>query len=391
MNDLCVEIGYNSINHVGEELCGDHVEAVGQGEDSSVLVLAVGLGSGVKANILSILTSRIISTMIAEGLPLEECVKAIAATLPICSVRKVAYSTFTIIRLINNEVAEIICYDNPPVILIRNGVPTDLPGRDMIVGGDKKVHKSELRLQEGDILVAVSDGCPHAGIGVAYNFGWQLKDIADFIATASVAGYNAKTLSTMLVEECDRLYGGKPGDDATACVVRVRRRAPVNILFGPPRNRDDDARMMTLFFSKGGKRIICGGTTASIASQYLGSPITTELHYQSSGLPPIAHMEGVDLVTEGIITISRVIEYAKDVLDQNERHEEWGYGHDGACLISRMLFEEATDVNFFVGRAVNPAHQDPNLPISFNIKMKLVEELSELLCKMGKRVKVMYF
>ena len=188
-----------------------------------------------------------------------------------------------------------------------------------------------------------------------------------------------------------RLYGGKPGDDATACVVRVRRRAPVNILFGPPRNRDDDARMMTLFFSKGGKRIICGGTTASIASQYLGSPITTELHYQSSGLPPIAHMEGVDLVTEGIITISRVIEYAKDVLDQNERHEEWGYGHDGACLISRMLFEEATDVNFFVGRAVNPAHQDPNLPISFNIKMKLVEELSELLHKMGKRVKVMYF
>ena len=167
MNDLCVEIGYNSINHVGEELCGDHVEAVGQGEDSSVLVLADGLGSGVKANILSILTSRIISTMIAEGLPLEECVKAIAATLPICSVRKVAYSTFTIIRLINNEVAEIICYDNPPVILIRNGVPTDLPGRDMIVGGDKKVHKSELRLQEGDILVAVSDGCPHAGIGVA--------------------------------------------------------------------------------------------------------------------------------------------------------------------------------------------------------------------------------
>ena len=251
MNDLCVEIGYNSINHVGEELCGDHVEAVGQGEDSSVLVLADGLGSGVKANILSILTSRIISTMIAEGLPLEECVKAIAATLPICSVRKVAYSTFTIIRLINNEVAEIICYDNPPVILIRNGVPTDLPGRDMIVGEDKKVHKSELHLQEGDILVAVSDGCPHAGIGVAYNFGWQLKDIADFIATASVAGYNAKTLSTMLVEECDRLYGGKPGDDATACVVRVRRRAPVNILFGPPRNRDDDARMMTLFFSKG--------------------------------------------------------------------------------------------------------------------------------------------
>ena len=328
--------------------------------------------------------------MIAEGLPLEECVKAIAATLPICSSRGVAYSTFTILRLINNELAEIICYDNPPVILIRDGAPTELPGRDMIVGG-KQVHRSELRLQEGDILVAVSDGCPHAGIGVAYNFGWQLRDIADFVATASVAGYNAKTLSTMLIAECDRLYGGKPGDDATACVVRVRRREPVNIAFGPPRSREDDARMMTLFFSKGGKHVICGGTIAAIASQYLGTPITTELKYSGGDVPPIGHMDGVDLVTEGIITVSRVIDYAKDMLEQNERHEEWDCGHDGASLISRMLFEEATDINFFVGRAVNPAHQDPNLPISFHIKMKLVEELSELLREMGKRVKVMYF
>ena len=246
-------------------------------------------------------------------------------------------------------------------------------------------------LQEGDILVAVSDGCPHAGIGVAYNFGWQLRDIADFVATASVAGYNAKTLSTMLIAECDRLYGGKPGDDATACVVRVRRREPVNIAFGPPRSREDDARMMTLFFSKGGKHVICGGTTAAIASQYLGTPITTELKYSGGDVPPIGHMDGVDLVTEGIITVSRVIDYAKDMLEQNERHEEWDCGHDGASLISRMLFEEATDINFFVGRAVNPAHQDPNLPISFHIKMKLVEELSELLREMGKRVKVMYF
>ena len=121
MNDLCVEIGYNSINHVGEELCGDHVEAVGQGEDSSVLVLADGLGSGVKANILSILTSRIISTMIAEGLPLEECVKAIAATLPICSVRKVAYSTFTIIRILDNKTEHIIQFANPATIVLRKG------------------------------------------------------------------------------------------------------------------------------------------------------------------------------------------------------------------------------------------------------------------------------
>ena len=108
MNDLCADIGYKSINHVGEELCGDHVDVVEENENSTVIVLADGLGSGVKASILSTLTSKIISTMMAAGLPIEECVSTIAATLPVCSLRGVAYSTFTIIHLLNNEIAEII-------------------------------------------------------------------------------------------------------------------------------------------------------------------------------------------------------------------------------------------------------------------------------------------
>lgn len=108
-------------------------------------------------------------------------------------------------------------------------------------------------------------------------------------------------------------------------------------------------------------------------------------------IPPIAKIEGVDLVTEGVITISRVLEYAKNFLEDNSSYSQWGYKRDGASLIARMLFEEATDINFFVGRAINPAHQNPNLPINFNIKMRLVEELSECLKQMGKRIKVSYF
>lgn len=127
MNNLCAEIGYKSINHDGEQLCGDHVDIVEQGEDSTVIVLADGLGSGVKASILSTLTSKIISTMMAAGLPLEECVSTIAATLPICSVRGVAYSTFTIIHLIHNTQAELIQYDNPHVILLRDNQNFDYP------------------------------------------------------------------------------------------------------------------------------------------------------------------------------------------------------------------------------------------------------------------------
>ena len=390
MNDLCAEIGYKSINHFGEQLCGDHVDVVEQGENSTVIVLADGLGSGVKASILSTLKSKIISTMMAQGLSLEDCVETIAATLPVCSARGVAYSTFTIIHLIDNGSAELIQYDNPQIILLRNFQNYEYPRTEMNIGG-KKIFRSQIRLCENDILIAMSDGCPHAGIGTAYNFGWKREDIIDFMTVISNGGYTAKTLATMLIDECNKLYGNHPGDDATACVVKLRKRNPMNILFGPPRNRDDCDRMMSLFFSKEGKHIICGGTTSSIAAKYLGKPIRTSLRFERSDVPPTAQIEGVDLVTEGVITVNKVLEYAKDYLNRNERFEEWGFKRDGASMICRLLFEEATDINFYVGRAINPAHQNPDLPINFSIKMNLVEELSACLKKMGKRIKVSYF
>lgn len=390
MNDLCADIGYKSINHYGEQLCGDHIDIVETNENSTVIVLSDGLGSGVKASILSTLTSKIISTMLAEGLSIEECVKTIAATLPVCSLRGVAYSTFTIIHLINNQTAEIIQYDNPKLILIRDDKNYDYPATEMNIGG-KKILKSIIPLKENDLFIAMSDGCPHAGIGTAYNFGWKREDIIDYLEGLAPVGYTAKTLSTMLVDECNKLYGEKPGDDATACIVRIRKRVPMNMLFGPPFNRDDCNRMMSLFFSKEGKHIICGGTTSSIASKYLGKPIKASLNFNGSDMPPTAEIEGVDLVTEGVITVNRVLEYAKDYLGENKMYEKWNFSHDGASLISRLLFEEATDINFYVGRAVNPAHQNPDLPINFNIKMNLVEELSKCLKNMGKRIKVSYF
>ncbi len=390
MNDLCADIGYKSINHHGEELCGDHVDIVEPNDDSTVIVLSDGLGSGVKASILSTLTSKIISTMLAEGLSLEECVETIAATLPVCSVRGVAYSTFTIIHLKNNQTAELIQYDNPHAIIIRDEKNWDYPKTEMNIGG-KKIFKSVINLQENDVFVAMSDGCPHAGIGISYNFGWKREDIIDFVETLVPAGYTAKTLSTMIVDECDKLYGQKPGDDATACVVRIRKRVPMNMLFGPPSNRDDADRMMSLFFSKEGKHIICGGTTSSIAAKFLRKPLKPTLNFEQSDVPPIAELEGVDLVTEGVITVNKVVEYAEDYLGENKHYEHWSFKKDGASLICRLLFEEATDINFYVGRAINPAHQNPDLPINFNIKMNLVEELSKSLKKMGKRIKVSYF
>ena len=390
MNDLCTDIGYYSLNKYGEELCGDHVEMVEHGENSMVIVLADGLGSGVKASILSTLTSKIISTMMAADLSIEDCVSTIALTLPVCSVRQVAYSTFTIIHIIDGTHAEIIQYDNPKVILLRNGENVDYPTEMLDIAG-KKILKSKLRIEEGDIFIALSDGVPHAGIGVTLNLGWQREDIIEYMKTFCHVGFTAKTLTTMLLDECYRLYAGKPGDDTTVCTVKIRKREPMNVIIGPPSNPNDCGKMMSLFFSKEGKHVVCGGTTSNIAAEYLHKPLKTKLEYFDKDIPPTAEIEGIDLATEGIITINKVLIYAQDYLKDNESYKEWSYKKDGASLIARMLFEEATDINFFVGMAVNPAHQNPNLPINFSIKMRLVDQLSDCLKKMGKKIKVSYF
>lgn len=390
MNDLCADIGWRSLNKFGEQLCGDHVDIVEQGDQSTVVVLADGLGSGVKASILSTLTAKIISTMMAEGLPIEECVNTIAETLPVCSQRGIAYSTFTILRVLNNQEAEIIQYDNPEAVLFRDGVYCPIPCVQMQIQG-KMILRSRVELKENDVFLLMSDGAVHAGIGHSLNFGWDRKDIISFMEPFAAAGFTAKALTSLLLEECSNLYGGKPGDDTTVCTLRIRRRTPVNLLIGPPANPDDCSRMMALFFSKEGKHIVSGGTTSALAAEYLHEELVPTLHYPDPDIPPVATIRGVDLVSEGVLTVSRVLAYAKDYLNENTLYDHWSSSADGASTIAVLLFEEATDINFFVGKAINPAHQNPDLPIGFNIKMRLVEELADCLKQMGKRIKVSYF
>lgn len=391
MNNLWTDFGYISLNHVGEQLCGDRVEIIGDNENSMTMVLADGLGSGVKANILSTLTSKIICTMMANDMPIEECVDTIVKTLPVCSVRKVAYSTFTIIRITNNSVAEIIQFDNPNVILLRGGKSVEYPIISRVIEG-KTILESKIPLQLHDVFIAMSDGAIYAGVGKSMNFGWQRENIIEFAERVYDDTLSAKLIASLIVDECNKLYEGEPGDDTTVAAVRIRERAPVNLLFGPPADPKDCTKMMTLFFSKEGKKIVCGGTTSKIAADYLHEPITTSLDYGSDpDIPPVGHVKGIDLVTEGVITMSRVVQYAKEFLNNSDLQNMWSLQTDGASLIAQMLFEYATDINFFVGKAINPAHQNPDLPITFGIKIQIVHELTDCLEKMGKQVKVSYF
>lgn len=390
MNSLFADIGYQSMNKYGEQLCGDHIDVLEQEDNSTVIVLADGLGSGVKASILSTLTSKIISTMMAAGLSMEECVNTIADTLPICSVRGVAYSTFTLIHLLDNKKAEIYQYDNPLIILLRNGKHYCPPKHTHQIG-DKLIYHSHIDLEENDLFIAMSDGVTHAGIGLDRKFGWEREDIIQYLVSIYDPDFSAKTWATILLEEVNNLYRFKPGDDTTVCAIRLRKREVLNVMFGPPAVHEETENMISQFLASEGKHVVCGGTTSSLVADYLGKELKPNLNYEDEDIPPTATLEGMELVTEGVITVNRVLEYAKNYLTDNESYVRWGYKKDGASQLCRMMLEDATDINFFIGRAMNPAHQNPNLPINFSIKMQLIIELTKILKKIGKRVKVTYY
>lgn len=390
MNDLCTDVGTLSINKFGEQLCGDHVEVVEQDENSLVMVLADGLGSGVKACILSTLTSKIISTMMANNMSIEDCVTTVASTLPVCEKRGIAYSTFTIIQVIDNKTAEVIQYDNPQMIFLHHGLNCEYDKISMNIG-DKNIFKSKIDLEPGDVLLTMSDGAVYAGVGKSLNFGWQRQNIIEFLEANYDSSFSSKIFSTILLDQCSQLYGGTPGDDTTVAALKIRKRQPVNLIIGPPADPNDVNKMMALFFAKDGKHIICGGTTSYLAAQYLDKEIKTNIDYIDPAIPPTSKIEGIDLVTEGVITINRVLYYAKDYLLDNSCYAHWSIHEDAASKIARLLFEDATDINFYVGKAINAAHQNPNLPINFSIKMRLIDELSECLKKIGKRINVSYF
>lgn len=387
-NRLYTEIGYLSINHVGEELCGDHVEIVCPNPDTKIIVLADGLGSGVKANILSTLTAEMLSTMMANQLPIDECVRYIAKTLPVCKVRGVAYSTFTVVKIYQNKYVDIYNYDNPTPFMIHNGKIKEL-NFDTIKIDNKTIYHSSIEASLFDTFFLMSDGVKYAGVGETLNFGWDLPEIHEFAEALYHTSYSSKSLATILIDHCNELYNHRPGDDTTCAVVRIREHSQANLMIGPPSNKEDDERMMSLFFAKAGKHIVCGGTTSNIVANYLHQDLDLALDYIDKDIPPTSHIEGVDLVTEGVITLNRVLEYTKNYITTNSDYFSWSYKQDGASLISKILLEEATDINFFVGCAVNQAHQSENINIKF--KMQLIDELTKLLKQIGKTVVVTYY
>ena len=386
-----IEYGYLSINHKGEELCGDHV-MVAKGEDGSLtLVLADGIGSGVVASILSTLTSTMLSRMVQGGIPLEECVVSLMETLPVAKDRgNVAYSTFTICKIDRDFQATIYNFDNPEPVFLRGGQLFDLRYKKLEIAG-KTIYKAVTYLDVDDQISMFSDGAVYAGAEATLNFGWTRDQIAAFLQAQYNPYVSAKSTSTILVDRCDRLYDRQPGDDTTCLTVRRRERAQANLLIGPPTNKEDDESMLRSFFGLKGIHIVSGGSTCAMAARFLGSEVRGNNVSDDPDVPPTVEIKGIDVATEGIVTLNKVFELAKDYQGQNREYFNWCYKGDGASQIARALFEQATDIVFYVGCAVNPAHQNDAFGYGFKMKMQIVDCLAAELRKMGKKVTVQYF
>lgn len=383
---LFVEYGFTSLNHYGEELCGDNVEVTVDG-DWTTLVLADGLGSGVKANILSTLTSKILCTMVSGGADIEDCVDTIIKTLPVCKQRHIAYSTFSIIHVNSEGKGHLFEFDNPEAIWYHRGRTCDFPRTQMQVF-DRRVFVTELNLEEGDMVFVMSDGTIHAGVGQVLNFGWQRKEIKEHLDRFVDAHMSARAAACLLASACNDLYLDQPGDDTTVAAIRIRPRMEVHVMVGPPVDKDKDEEYVRAFLTGANKRIVCGGTTSQVVARCTGRPLTSSMDFPDREIPPIGYIEGIDLVTEGVITLRRLLELSEKYVSTKDLSPKTYEKEDGGSLLANIIFEEATHLTFFVGQSVNPAHQ--GLDIDITMKLKLVERLAENLRKMGKIIEVQY-
>ena len=381
---ITVDVAYKSLNKFTEVLCGDKVELL-KTDDSNIMILADGMGSGVKANILATLTSKILGTMFLNGATLEECVETIVETLPICKVRQVAYSTFSILQVFHSGAAYLVEFDNPSCIFIRNGKLVPIPQNIREVQG-KKINEYRFQVQRGDALILMSDGTVHAGVGQLLNFGWLWEDIAKYAVKQYALTISAMRLAAAICQACDELYQYRPGDDTPV----------VHLMTGPAQDPSMDEEMVRSFMSgdDSTKRIVCGGTSATIVSRILKKRLDVSMDYVDPDIPPIAYMDGIELVTEGVLTLNRVVQLLRRYVKNETVSEDFFLELDkpnGASMVAKMLIEDCTELHLYVGKAINSAYQNPGLPFDLGIRQNLVEQLKTVVEEMGKQVTVTYY
>ena len=347
-------------------------------EGRIITVLSDGLGSGVKAGVLANLTATMALRYTSAFVDVRQSAKTIMDTLPVCEQRKISYSTFTIVDLDEDGKTRVIEHGNPPLVLLRGPTPVPIERASLTLDTwkDRVIHYSEFDTQPGDRIVFFSDGVSQSGLGRAgLPLGWGQDRVTDFLQRQISAEHeiSSRELSRQLVAEALANDGRAAKDDITCGAIYYRRPRPLLVITGPPFSKDRDGELAELVQTFAGKIAICGGTTAGIVSRLLGRPATMDLANLDPEIPPPAVMEGVNLVTEGTVTLARVSE----ILERGNPGDPHQRRNPATDLVSLML--QSDIVEFVVGTRINEAHQDPNIPVELDLRRNIIRKIALLL------------
>jgi hypothetical protein len=378
--EFYIEINSQQRNHDGERICGDvFLNRYIKEEDRVIAILSDGMGHGVKANILATLTATMAINFTREHKDVERIAEIIMNTLPVCSDRKISYSTFTIVDIESNGRVTILEYDNPSSILLKGNHVTEPAWKKVVL--EKGRHAGKVLKtctfypSKEDRLICCSDGVAQSGMGSeAFPFGWERENISNYAANlvTNEPSISAMVLAGKIVTMAHKNDDYKAKDDISCAAIYFREPRKLLICTGPPYEKIKDKDLVAKVNNFKGKVILCGGTTADIIARENDKKIVDELVFEDPELPPESFLDGIDLVTEGILTLQKVNEILKTYNNSVK------LGNGPADKIVKMLME-SDEIHFIIGTRINIAHQDPNLPVDLEIRRTVVKRISRLL------------
>lgn len=374
-----IEVECSRNNKSGNQVCGDCFVSHKYKEGGrTICVLSDGLGSGIKASVLSTMTASMAINFTAMNEDALLAAETIIKTLPIDSVRRIAYSTFCICDINVFGKVRLVEYETPSYYLFRGGSVVEVQKEKIPVVRDDLEDSylwiSEFDMEKEDRIVFFSDGVTQSGMGSrVMPFGWE-EGVEKFISDniKRDPGISAKELSHKIVAKARENDGLEPKDDTSCCVVYMRRPRNLLVCSGPPYDQKNDRQLASRILNFNGKKVICGGTTAQIISRETGRPLEVDLDTADKDTPPASRMEGIDLVTEGILTLSKVEGLLSDPDSARKS------GRSPANMLYNMLLD-SDKVTFLVGTRINNAHQDPSLPVELEIRRNVVKKIKHLL------------
>ncbi len=378
--DFYIEVNSLQKNYDGERICGDvFLYRYIKEEERVIAVLSDGMGHGVKANILATLTSTMALNFTSEHKEVDRIAEIIMNTLPVCSERKISYSTFSIIDIESSGRVNILEYDNPRTIILRGNKIFDPSWGKVVLKKGK--HKGKVLSNctfipaKEDRVIMCSDGVAQSGMGSdEFPFGWEIDNVASYAAKLvnGDASISASVLSGKIVTMAHKNDKYKARDDISCATIYFREPRKLLICTGPPYEKEKDKELAEKVKAYNGKVILCGGTTADIVARELNRTIVDELIFEDPELPPESFLEGIDLVTEGILTLQKVSEILKTYKNSVR------LGKGPADKIVRMVME-CDEIHFIIGTRINIAHQDPNLPVDLEIRRTVIKRIARLL------------